>query len=258
MNRIKQLFETKKNRILSVYFTAGYPKRNNTVSIIEHLVYSGADLIEIGMPFSDPLADGPTIQASSTKALENGMTIQLLFEQIEDIRKEVDIPLILMGYLNPVYQYGIENFLKKCKEIGVDGVIIPDLPMREYETTYRQYFEENNIQNIFLITPQTSEERVRKIDELTNSFIYVVSASATTGAKSSFSETQKAYFKKIKEMKLKNPTLIGFGISNNESFEEACKYSNGVIIGSAFIKAISQEGELKSNTKNFVESILKA
>jgi len=256
MNRIKTLFSTKKNNILSIYFTAGYPKLNNTVTMIEELASAGADMLEIGMPFSDPLADGPVIQDSSSKALQNGMSLSLLFDQLEDIRKSVDIPLILMGYLNPVFQYGIENFLKKCSEIGIDGVILPDMPMKEYEEHYKALFEKYKVPLIFLVTPNTEEERIKKIDAMSDGFIYIVSSSATTGMKTSFSDDQIEYFKRIQGLKLKNPTLVGFGISNNESFSEACKYTNGVIIGSAFIKALAEEGELSSRITRFVKSIV--
>lgn len=256
MNRIKTLFSKKKNNILSIYFTAGYPKLNNTTKMIENLVSSGADMIEIGIPFSDPLADGPVIQDSSNKALKNGMSLSLLFEQIEDIRKNINIPLVLMGYLNPVYQYGIENFLKKCSEIGIDGVILPDLPIHEYEDKYKPLFEKYKIQKIFLVTPNTDTERIKKIDAMSDSFIYIVSSAATTGVKKSFTDDQIEYFKKIRDMKLQNPTLVGFGISNHEGYTEASKYANGVIIGSAFIKALGEEGELQAKISRFIKSII--
>lgn len=238
MNRINQLFQQKKENILSIYFTAGHPTLDSTVDTIKTLEKSGVDMIEIGMPFSDPLADGPVIQDSSSKALKNGMSIKLLFEQLKDIRRNVNIPLLLMGYINPVYQFGIENFCKKCKETGIDGVILPDLPLNEYQEQYQKYFEENDLRFIFLITPQTSPERVRMIDAISNGFIYMVSSSSTTGAKGNIADKQVEYFTRIKAMNLKNPLVIGFGISNRETFTHACHYANGAIIGSAFVKKL--------------------
>lgn len=256
MNRLKKLFTEKKENIVSIYFTAGYPKLNNTAEILKEIAYAGADIIEIGIPFSDPMADGPTIQKSSDQALSNGISLPLIFEQLEDIRKETDIPLIMMGYLNPVMQYGIENFCKKCNEVGIDGLILPDLPMREYEEEYLDVFKENGLENIFLITPQTSDDRIQKIDQLSDSFIYVVSSASITGAKNQIDPSQEAYFKRINDMKLNNPLLIGFGISNNQTYKIACNYSSGVIIGSAFIKMLSTaEGSFKTNIQNFISSI---
>lgn len=259
MNRIKELFIRKPHNIVSVFFTAGYPKLNQTGAIIRELENSGADLIEVGMPFSDPLADGPTIQESSMVALANGMTIELLFEQLEDIRKEVSLPIILMGYLNPVMQFGVERFCEKCKSVGIDGLIIPDLPIREYQERYLTVFKENGLENIFLITPQTTDERVKHIDSITDSFIYMVSSSSTTGAKENIVESQAAYFERINALGLKNPRLIGFGISNNKTFTKACEYANGAIIGSAFVKAIGTSNEeLKHSVQKFVKSITQA
>lgn len=255
MNRIQALFKKKQKGIVSIYFTAGYPKLNYTAEIIRELEYAGADLIEIGMPFSDPLADGPVIQDSSTKAIANGMTLNHLFEQLEEIRKEVTIPLVLMGYLNPVYQYGIPEFLKKCNKVGIDGLIIPDLPLYEYNEMYKTLFEENGIENISLITPQTSDARIKEIDALSNGFIYMVSASATTGVKKGFGKEQIEYFNKVKEMNLKNPTLIGFGISDNATYTQACSYANGVIIGSAYVKALSNGTDIKKSTRQFISKI---
>jgi tryptophan synthase alpha chain len=257
MNRIDQLFEAKQQRVLNVYFTAGYPKINDTVTIMESLERSGADLIEVGIPFSDPVADGPTIQESNGVALDNGMTLKLLLEQLKDVRKRVNIPIILMGYINPIVQYGIEAFCAKCEEVGVDGLILPDLPMFEYMETYKSVFDKHGIYNIFLITAQTAERRIREIDENSNGFIYMVSSASTTGAKSSISTDQSAYFERIKGMNLKNPTLIGFGISNAETFDKASANANGAIIGSAFIRAISQEGDLDKNIEQFIHSIKK-
>lgn len=234
MNRINSKLEDNK-KILSIYFTAGFPNLNDTVTIVEKLEKSGVDMIEIGLPFSDPLADGPTIQESSTIALRNGMTTKVLFEQLKDIRKTVQIPLLIMGYLNPILQFGVENFCKKCAEIGIDGLIIPDLPIDVFEQEYKSVFARHKLQNIFLITPQTSEERIRKIDQISHSFIYMVSSSSTTGNRNSFGERQTIYFERIAQMKLKNPQIIGFGIADNASFAEATKRQKGAILGSAFV-----------------------
>ncbi|WP_108866195.1 tryptophan synthase subunit alpha [Aquimarina aquimarini] len=241
MNRINQkLAEDKK--LLSLYFTAGYPSLHDTVEIIQNLEQHGVDMIEIGLPFSDPLADGPTIQESSTIALKNGMTTHLLFEQLKDIRKSVNIPLIIMGYFNPMMQYGVEAFCAKCQEIGIDGLIIPDLPVAEYHEHYQEIFEKYGLINVFLITPQTSNERIRFIDSVSNGFIYMVSSASTTGAKSTFGDTQQHYFERIEALQLKNPQIVGFGISNKDTFTQATKNTNGAIIGSAFIKHLTQNG----------------
>ena len=256
MNRINTLFEKKKTNILSVFFTAGYPKLENTSTIIKTLEKSGADLIEIGIPFSDPMADGPVIQKSSQVALNNGMSLERLFSQLENIRESVNIPLIMMGYLNPVFQYGIENFCKKCNEVGIDGLILPDLPIELFVKEYQNAFRKHNLHNIFLISPQTTEERIRLIDSETDGFIYMVAASSITGAKSGISDKQVGYFNRIKSMNLKNPTVIGFGISNKETFETACNYANGAIIGSAFVKTLGEDGELEEKIERFVRDIL--
>ena len=255
-NRINELFATKKNNILSIYFTAGYPQLHDTLRIIKTLEKSGVDFIEIGMPFSDPLADGPVIQASSMDAINNGMSIPVLFEQLASIRSEVKIPLILMGYINPVMQYGIEKFAKKASEIGIDGVIIPDLPLLEYVEEYKSIFESNNLRNIFLITPQTSTERIRLIDSHSHGFIYMVASASITGTKESNTDEQTAYFERIKKMNLKNPCMIGFGISDRKSFTNACNYASGAIIGTAFIKAISTTSDLEAQTSDFVKSLI--
>jgi len=252
MNRINQKLQEDK-KLLSIYFTAGYPEINDTITVLEELEKSGVDLVEIGLPFSDPLADGPTIQASSTQALNNGMTTELLFEQLKDIRKSVTIPLIIMGYFNPMMQYGIEEFCEKCAEIGIDGLIIPDLPVKEYNEHYRVIFEKNNLINVFLITPQTSNERIRFIDEISSGFIYMVSSASVTGAQNSFGNVQSEYFERIAKMKLKSPQIIGFGISNSDTFKQATKYAKGAIIGSAFVKHLTKEG-VKSIDK-FIEKI---
>lgn len=251
MSRIKELFQNKKN-ILSIYYTAGYPGLNDTVNIAEALEQAGADLLEIGFPYSDPVADGPTIQASSKQALDQGMTLKLLFEQLKDLRKRVNIPVLLMGYVNPLLQFGVENFCKACVEAGVDGCIVPDLPMVEYEELYQTVFEENGLSNIFLVTPQTSAERIRKIDGLTNGFIYLISSSATTGQQLQVSENTESYFSRITEMKLNNPTMIGFGINSKETFDKACQYANGAIIGSAFVKALDPN-DLNGSIKTFMQ-----
>ncbi|CAM4246042.1 tryptophan synthase subunit alpha [Flavobacterium terrigena] len=238
MNRINQKLQENK-KLLSIYFTAGYPNLNDTVSIIHELEKSGVDMIEIGLPFSDPLADGPTIQESSTQAIENGMTTKLLFKQLADIRKTVQIPLIIMGYFNPMMQFGVEKFCQKCNEIGIDGLIIPDLPLEEYLSEYQSIFEKYNLKNVFLITPQTSNERIAEIDSVSDSFIYMVSTAAVTGSQSGFGNEQMHYFERISNLNLKNPQVIGFGINNNETFKQATLHQKGAIIGSAFIKFIA-------------------
>jgi tryptophan synthase alpha chain len=257
MNRITTLFKNKKSHILNVYFTAGYPKFSDTEGVIHALENEGVDLIELGMPYSDPLADGPTIQESGAKALENGMTVDKLFQQIQNVRKTSQIPLILMGYYNQVMQYGDTLFFQKCKEMGVDGLILPDLPLEVYEKQYKKLFADAGITISFLITPQTPEARIRKIDKLSTGFVYVVSSYAITGAKTGISEAQIDYFKRIQAMKLKNPTLIGFGISDKETFDTACQYANGAIIGSAFIKALTKGHDVKEVAKAFITSIKK-
>ena len=254
MNRLNQLFNSKKDNLLSIYYTAGYPELNSTLDIAEALEKAGVDFIEIGFPYSDPVADGPTIQHSSEQALENGMTLHLLFEQLKDLRKRVTIPILLMGYVNPIVQFGIENFCKKAAEVGVDGIIVPDLPMYEYEAMYSKFFIDNSLSNIFLVTPQTSEDRIRRIDELSNSFIYLLSSSSITGGNLQVSVNIEDYYKRIKAMYLKNPTIIGFGISDNKSFTKACEYASGAIVGSKFVKLLEEENYLE-NIPNFVQSI---
>ncbi|MEJ2880072.1 tryptophan synthase subunit alpha [Pedobacter sp. GR22-6] len=251
MGRLQRLFQEKKN-ILSIYFTAGYPSLNDTMAIAEALEQSGADLLEIGFPYSDPVADGPVIQASSKAALDNGMDLKLLFEQLKDLRKTVKIPVLLMGYVNPVLQFGVENFCKACAEIGVDGCIVPDLPMVEYEELYAPIFEKYGLSNIFLITPQTSPERIQKIDGLSNGFIYLLSSSATTGQNLQVGDQTEAYFSRIAALQLKNPTVIGFGISSKETFDKACLYANGAIIGSAFVKSLDAM-DIKGSVRNFMQ-----
>jgi len=248
----KKLQEDKK--LLSIYFTAGYPNLDDTTTIIRNLEQSGVDMIEIGLPFSDPLADGPTIQASSTQALKNGMTTEILFNQLKDIRKSVDIPLIIMGYFNPILQYGVEAFCEKCRDIGIDGLIIPDLPVDVYNEHYKTTFEKHGLINVFLITPQTSIERIHFIDSISNGFIYMVSSASVTGSQSGFGDEQTNYFKRIAIINLKNPQIVGFGINNNETFVQATQYTKGAIIGSAFIKHLTNEGVDRINT--FINSIL--
>ena len=252
MNRINKLFQEKKN-ILSIYYTAGYPNLGDTVAIAEELERAGADLLEIGFPYSDPVADGPVIQASSKAALDAGMTLKLLFEQLKDLRKTVSIPVLLMGYVNPLLQYGVANFCKSCAEVGVDGCIVPDLPMAEYEALYAEDFKAHGLTNIFLVTPQTAPERIQKIDGLSNGFIYLLSSSATTGQNLSVSEGTEAYFSRIAALKLKNPTMIGFGISSKETFDKACQYANGAIIGTAFVKSLKAD-DVSGSVKEFMKT----
>ncbi|MBP7396710.1 MAG: tryptophan synthase subunit alpha [Flavobacterium sp.] len=252
MNRINQKLQENK-KILSIYFSAGYPNLNDTVQIIQDLEKNGVDMIEIGLPFSDPLADGPTIQASSTQALHNGMTTQVLFDQLKDIRKTVNIPLVIMGYFNPMLQYGVEKFCATCAEIGIDGLIIPDLPVDVYADEYKAIFEKYGLKNIFLITPQTSDERIHFIDSVSDGFIYMVSSASVTGSSAGFGNTQEAYFQRIAQMNLKNPQVIGFGINNAETFQQATQFAKGAIIGSAFITYLKENGT--ANIKAFVESI---
>jgi tryptophan synthase alpha chain len=252
MNRIEKLFSNKKKNILSIYFTAGYPSINDTLPIIRELDRAGVDMIEIGMPFSDPVADGPIIQRSSEKALQNGMSLTLLFKQLDKVRKVTDIPLILMGYINPFFRFGMENFIKKCGETCIDGTIIPDLPVDEYLESYASLYEKNNIFNIFLISPQTPDERIVYLDSISKGFLYLVSASSTTGSKKGFDNSQTTYFRKVRDLNLKTPGLTGFGISDKSSFEQACTYSSGAIIGSAFMKALDENGKLNDNVRRFI------
>jgi len=241
MNRINKKLQEDKT-LLSIYFTAGYPTLTATKNILERLEQSGVDMIEIGLPYSDPLADGPTIQKSSTQALKNGMTTKVLFEQLKNIRSTVSIPLLIMGYFNPIFQYGVEAFCKQCQEIGIDGLIIPDLPIDVYLNEYQPIFERHGLINIFLITPQTSKKRIHFIDTVSKGFIYMVSSASTTGNTSDFGETQMNYFKKVHQLNLKTPQIVGFGISDHKSFTQATSYTKGAIIGSAFIKHINNNG----------------
>lgn len=254
MNRIKQIFQ-ESGKKLSIYFTAGYPNLGDTIPTLKALEQEGVDVVELGMPYSDPLADGPTIQASGTKALENGMSLDVLFEQLDGFREEVSLPVVLMGYYNQVLQYGVERFVKGAAAVGVDGVILPDLPLHEYEADYKALFEEYDLCISFLITPQTPEERIREIDRLSSGFVYVVSTAATTGKQEGFSEGQLAYFNRLKEMGLENPMMIGFGVYDAGTFEAACEEGAGAIIGSAFIRALGGEGVLEDKVEGFVGSI---
>lgn len=243
MNRINKLFSSDPKRLLSIYFCAGSHSLDGTAEMIRTLQAGGVDLIEIGIPFSDPMADGPVIQTAATRALKNGMTLRLLFEQLRDIRKDVSIPLILMGYLNPIYRYGFENFCSSCKECGIDGIIIPDLPFADYISEYKPIADKYDLRIVMLITPETSEERIREIDAETDGFIYMVSSSSTTGAQKDFNATKQAYFSKVDALGLRNPRMVGFGISNKQTFDAACEHASGGIIGSRFITLLDSCGD---------------
>jgi len=256
MNRINYLFENKKENILSVYFTAGYPNLEDTIPTLVNLQGNGVDLVEIGVPFSDPMADGVIIQNSSHIALQNGMSIRKLFEQLTAVRAQIHIPLIMMGYLNPVMQFGFENFCKECSRVGVDGMIIPDLPLSDYLAEYKEIATRYKLEFIFLITPETSEERIRLIDSQTNGFIYMVSSAATTGTQTSF-DNKVEYFNRINAMNLKNPRLIGFGISNKSTRDMVNRFSSGAIIGSAFIKALEETKDVRKGVKLLLENLEK-
>jgi tryptophan synthase alpha chain len=255
MNRIDQLFQHKKEHILSVYFTAGYPALNDTVTVIKALEKEGVELIEIGVPFSDPMADGPVIQASGAKALQNGMSVKTLFTQLAAIRSSVSIPLVMMGYLNPVMQFGFDRYCEEAVRCGIDGLIIPDLPFAEYMESYKPIADRYGLHMIMLITPETSEERIRLIDRHTSGFIYMVSSASVTGAKSAFSDVNIDYFRRVNAMQLKNPRLIGFGISNRETFDAACREASGAIIGSKFISLLESEDSIEVAAKKLIEAI---
>lgn len=256
MSRITELFERKKERVLNVYCTAGYPELDSTLKVMKALQGAGADLIELGMPYSDPLADGPVIQASSAKALQNGMTITKLFEQLQDFRNEINVPVVLMGYLNPLLQYGFEKFCEGAAEVGVDGLIIPDIPMFEYEAEYAAIIKKHDLDFIFLVTPETSEERIEKLDRLSSGFLYAVSSSSITGSDKDFSPVE-TYLQRLKNMGLKNPILVGFGIKDKATFDTASRYANGAIIGSAYIKALEGKQEIETATRKFLSEVLK-
>lgn len=255
MNRLEELFQHKKNNVLNVYCTAGFPQFESTLQVMKALQDNGADIIELGMPYSDPLADGPVIQASGSKALQNGMTIEKLFAQLQDCRKEIYVPVILMGYMNPVLQYGFERFCQHAAAIPVDGLILPDLPEHEFETEYAPVIKRYGLDFIFLVTPETSEERIKRLDALSTGFLYAVSSSSTTGYKKDFNEVEK-YLQRLQNMQLKNPVMVGFGIKDKQSFQTACKYAAGAIIGTAYIKAIEDSTAIPGATKEFLQSVI--
>jgi len=255
MNRIDKLFQQKNQRVLNIYCTAGYPEAHSTILIMQSLQSSGADMIELGMPYSDPLADGPVIQASSSKSLASGMTINKLFTDLTGFRSSINVPVILMGYMNPILQFGFEAFCEKAALLGIDGLILPDLPIYEYETEYGRLINKYGLKFIFLVTPETSEERIRKLDNLSTGFLYAVSSSSTTGNEKSIS-LQMNYFKQLHDLKLKNPVLIGFGIKDKQTFDAACEYANGAIIGSAYIKALENTDNVQQATKEFINGII--
>lgn len=256
MNRITELFQRKSQNVLNIYYTAGYPNLADTPIILKAIEKAGADIVEIGMPYSDPVADGETIQESNQIALNNGMSLKELFQQLKNCREEVNIPIILMGYINPVLQFGVEEFCIKCNEIGVDGLILPDLPMNEYIEEYKPIFEKYGLVNIFLITPQTSEERIRRIDDNSEGFIYMVSSASITGSTSGITPQMEAYFDRVNAMNLKNPRLIGFGIQDKATFNKACEYANGAIIGSQFIRVLQKKGTIEQNIQNYIASVI--
>ncbi|MEI7421653.1 MAG: tryptophan synthase subunit alpha [Prolixibacteraceae bacterium] len=255
MNRLTRLFQTKKHPILSVYFTAGYPNLNDNLPILTALQKNGIDLAEIGIPFSDPMADGPVIQRSAGEALHNGMSLRLLFEQLKEIRKTISMPLILMGYLNPIMQYGFDRFCQSCSEVGIDGVIIPDLPFADYLANYKSIAESHDLKMIMLITPETSEERIRLIDQHTEGFIYLVSSASTTGAQQTFDESKQAYFSRVAGMNLRNPLLVGFGISNRATLEAATAHTNGAIVGSKFIQLLGESNSADEAVRGLLAAL---
>jgi tryptophan synthase alpha chain len=255
MTRIKNLFASKRSRVLNVYCTAGYPALESTIPVMKSLQSSGADLIELGMPYSDPLADGPVIQESSAIALANGMTIATLFSQLKHFRQDIHVPVILMGYLNPVLQYGFEKFCTDASQVGIDGLILPDLPEYEFETVYGPIIKKNGLDFIFLVTPETTEDRVRKLDELSNGFLYAVSSSSTTGSDKQMQSVEK-YLTRLQSYGLRNPVLVGFGIKDKASFDAACAYANGAIIGSAYIKSLDNSTDINAATASFIQGVL--
>lgn len=256
-NRIQDLFKQKSKKILSIYFTAGYPKLTDTMPILKSLQDNGVDMVEIGIPFSDPMADGPVIQSSGNVALKNGMSLKTLFQQLENLRSEIQIPVLLMGYINVVMQYGLENFCKDCKKVGIDGVIFPDLPMADYLNEYKPLMDAYGLSMVLLITPDTSEVRIREIDEHTDSFIYMVSSASTTGAQQHFSDSKLAYFKRINAMELKNPRLVGFGISNKETLDAAWENASGAIIGSRFIECLTEAKSIPEAVTSLLDRLKK-
>ena len=254
MGRIENLFQKKNQKVLNVYCTAGYPHLDSTTEVMQALQDNGANIIELGMPYSDPLADGPVIQQSSSVALANGMTIKKLFEQLKNFRKEISIPIILMGYMNPVLQYGFEKFCADASSVGIDGLILPDLPEHEFETEYGTTIKKYGLDFIFLVTPETSQQRIKKLDALSTGFLYAVSSSSTTGSDKNMTDV-KAYLQRLKSLQLKNPVLVGFGIKDKTSFKSACANANGAIIGTAYIKALAEPGNVTDITRKFLESI---
>lgn len=255
MSRLSNLFASQKSKVLNVYCTAGYPHLQSTMEVMQSLQKNGANIIELGMPYSDPLADGEVIQQSSHIALENGMTISVLFEQLKDMRKTIHIPVVLMGYLNPILQFGIEAFCRKAQEVGIDGFILPDLPLFEFENQYQALFQQYGLDFIFLVTPETKEDRVLKLDSLSSGFLYAVSSSATTGKDTDFNKVA-AYLQKLQAFSLKNPLLVGFGIKDKVSFEAVNQYAQGAIIGSAYIKALSKGNSIEETTESFLKQVL--
>ena len=255
MSRLTELFKLKNENILNVYCTAGYPQLDSTVTVMQALQDAGADIIELGMPYSDPLADGPVIQASGGVALHNGMTISTLFKQLQDFRLAVNLPVILMGYMNPILQYGFERFCADAAAVGIDGLILPDLPQYEFETEYGAVIKKYGLDFIFLVTPETSEARVKELDALSTSFLYAVSSSSTTGKDKDFNAVER-YLQRLQSYDLTNPVLVGFGIKDKETFQAACKYANGAIIGTAYIKALGNTEDVQKATKAFLETVL--
>ena len=255
MNRIDALFERKKKRVLNVYCTAGYPVINSTLKIMKALQENGADLIELGIPYSDPLADGPVIQASSATAISNGMTIKTLFAQLRNFREVINVPVILMGYMNPVLQFGFEKFCAQASAVGVDGLILPDLPGYEFQTEYGEIIKKYNLDFVFLVTPETSVERIKMLDKLSTGFLYAVSSSSTTGSDKKMDDVNN-YLQKLQGLGLRNSILVGFGIRDRQTFDEACRYANGAIIGSAFIKALENSTDEEKAVKQFLSSII--
>lgn len=256
MNRIDQLFQQVTEPVLNIYFTAGFPHLQDTRTVLRAIQKGGAHIVEIGMPYSDPIADGETIQQSNQRSLDNGMSLLTLFEQLKGMREEIHVPVILMGYLNPVVQMGIETFCQKCQEVGVDGLILPDLPVEEYHEEYKAIFDQYGLINIFLITPQTSESRIRRIDALSSGFIYMVSSASVTGSTSGITPDMETYFNRVNQMNLKNPRLIGFGIKDRETFRQASQHASGAIIGSQFIRILDQATDLEKDIVDYVQSVL--
>ncbi|RYE01051.1 MAG: tryptophan synthase subunit alpha [Sphingobacteriales bacterium] len=255
MSRLTELFQRKQQRVLNVYCTAGYPELDSTIPVLRALQASGADIIELGMPYSDPLADGPVIQASSARALFNGMSIETLFAQLEGVRNEISLPIVLMGYLNPLLQYGFEAFCAKAAACGVDGLIIPDIPLHAYEREYREIVERHGLDFIFLVTPETPEARVRQLDAASSGFLYAVSSSSVTGSAKDFSPVER-YLEGLQQLRLTNPVLVGFGIHDKETFDSASRHANGAIIGSAYIRALADAESIEEGTRTFLEGVL--